>query len=447
MKRNNVLQSTVTATKNLQFLMLFLFGLSFVFGCGRKNEVITFWSGALQPTSIRVNAKLLKISKHVRLVVSEQPNFSSTIVGPEGKIDSRDKDLVALFVSGLKPNQNYFYAIQSDGKLDTSHDDIGTFFTPSNSAFSFQFTLGSCLHSNSHHLVLKRMSEKNPLFFLQMGDFHYDNPNSAFSLNVHEFPYERLLSNADYEAFFKKVPIAYVWDDHDYAGNNSDSTASGKANARIAYREYIPHYSFGTSAAGDNAPIYQSFNMGRIHFILTDLRSCRRQPSMMGQEQKIWFKKECIHARNNNQIIAWVSTVSYGGTFADNWGGFSKERTELANFFRDSAIRNMFILSGDAHMIAIDNGSHHDFSSGHNNPNQYPVFQAAALNQTGSYKGGTYSEGGPFPNPSLNYGQYGLVEVNDHGDSAIQISFIGYRVNDKGKETKLTSYTFTRTLK
>jgi alkaline phosphatase D len=419
----------------------------FMCGCSNKNEVNYFWAGALQPTSIRVNVKLLRIPQSVQLVVSTEPEFSSTITGPAGTIDPKNKDLVALFISGLKPNQKYYYAIQSDGRMDKSPGDIGSFVTPGDSAYSFRFTLASCLHSNSHHPVLQRMSEKNPLFFLQMGDFHYDNPNSAYSLRVHELPYEQLLANPTCQTFFKKTPLAYMWDDHDFAGNNSDSTAGGKTNARIAYREYIPHYTFGTTVTGNDAPIYQSFTIGRVHFILTDLRSCRSQPSMMGTAQKEWFKMECINARNARRMIAWVSSVSYGGTLSDNWGGFSSERTELADFFRDSSIKNLCILSGDAHMIAIDNGSHHDFSSGHNNSNQYPVFQAAALNQTGSYKGGTYSEGGPFPNPSLNYGQYGLVEVNDHGDSTIQINFIGYRVDKEGKETKLASYSFVRALR
>jgi phosphodiesterase/alkaline phosphatase D-like protein len=198
--------------------------------------------------------------------------------------------------------------------------------------------------------------------------------------------------------------------------------------------------------SGNDAPIYQSFTIGRIHFIMTDLRSARRKPTMMGNEQKKWFKEQCLYAQQNKLIIAWVSTVSYGGNLPDNWGGFAAERTELANFFRDNNIRNMFILSGDAHMVAIDNGSHHDFSSGHNNPHYYPVFQAAALNQIGSYKGGTYSEG-VYPNPNGTYCQYGLVEVLDHGDSTIQINMTGYRVNQEGQENKLTSYSFKRTVR
>lgn len=107
----------------------------------------------------------------------------------------------------------------------------------------------------------------------------------------------------------------------------------------------------------------------------------------------------------------------------------------------------MFILSGDAHMLAIDNGTNHDFSTGSNNPNDYPVFQAAAVNNSGSTKGGTYSEGGTFPNPNSSTGQYGVVEVIDNGGTAITIKFTGYRTSgNTASESVLTTYTFTRTL-
>ena len=141
-----------------------------------------------------------------------------------------------------------------------------------------------------------------------------------------------------------------------------------------------------------------------------------------------------------------MSSVSFGGNQADNWGGYTAERTELANFFRDNNIRNMFIMSGDAHMVAIDNGTHHDFSTGSNNPYDYPVFQAAGLSQSGSTKGGTYSEGGTFPNPTSTTGQYGLVEVTDNGTNQVCINFTAYRVTSVGVESQLTAYNFCRTM-
>jgi hypothetical protein len=98
-------------------------------------------------------------------------------------------------------------------------------------------------------------------------------------------------------------------------------------------------------------------------------------------------------------------------------------------------------------MLAIDNGSNHDFSTGASNPNDYPVLQAAAVNNNGSTKGGTYSEGGTFPNPTSATGQYGVVEVTDGGGTAITVKFTGYRTaGNTTTESVLTTYTFRRNL-
>jgi len=433
----------VNATSSDLGLDLQLMGLTSV----AANEVIYKWSGAITSNSAKVNAKLTTNTTQARLVVSTSADLSSPIYGPYATADANNNRMAAMSITGLSPNTQYYYGIESDGSLDNSVDDIGNFKTIPLGGFSYKFTIGSCLASNTNHPLFNRMDEKDPLFFLAMGDLHYDNPNSGSDVNVHRTPYEtNALSKSNYQNFYNKHPIAYVWDDHDFSGNDADSTAAGKANARRAYREYVPHYPLGTTVAGTNAPIYQAFTIGRVHFILTDLRSSRRAPTMMGSIQKQWFKDQCIYARDNFLIIAWMSSVSFGGNQADNWGGYTAERTELANFFRDNNIRNMFIMSGDAHMVAIDNGTNHDFSTGSNNPYDYPVFQAAGLSQSGSTKGGTYSEGGTFPNPVSSTGQYGLVEVTDNGTNQVCINFTAYRVTSAGTESQLTAYNFCRTM-
>jgi alkaline phosphatase D len=352
--------------------------------------------------------------------------------------------MAKMNITGLQPATTYYYAVQSNGVVDNSSDDIGRFTTPAAGAFSYTFTVGSCA-VNSNHQVYTAIQNKNPLFHLTTGDFHYANPNST-NINTHRVPYENnMLSQTPTRNLFKNTALAYMWDDHDYCGDNSSGAATGQANARQAYQEYVPHYPL--VAGSGNVPIYQAFTIGRVRFILADLRSVRSSGTMMGTTQKAWFKNECINAKNNGQIIAWISSVSFGGNTSDNWGGFSAERTELSNFFRDNSIANLFVLSGDAHMVAIDNGTNHDFSTGNNNPNDYPVFQAAAINNSGSTKGGTYSEGGTFPNNSSSNGQYGVVEVTDNGGSTIQIKFTAYRTaGNTTSESVLTSYTFSRTL-
>ncbi len=420
-------------------------GLTGIGGGSGTNEVVYMWSGAIQPTSAVVVAKMTSASTTCKLVVSTSSSLTSPILSANATASGSNNLMAKMTVTGLAPNTTYFYAVQSGGITDNSSDDIGTFKTPASGAFSYKFTVGSCA-VNSNHEIYNLMNAKTPLFHLSTGDIHYANPNSSTDINVHRLPYEQnMLSQTPSKNFFKATALAHVWDDHDYCGNNSNGASAGRTNARLSYQEYVPHYPL--AAGSGNVPIYQSFTVGRIHFILSDLRSERTSTTMMGAAQKTWFKNECLYAKANNLMIAWVSGVSFGGNQTDNWGGFTAERTELANFFRDNDIKNMFIMSGDAHMLAIDNGTNHDFSTGSNNPNDYPVFQAAGINNSGSTKGGTYSEGGTFPNPNSSTGQYGVVEVTDAGGSNITIKFTGYRTaGNTASESVLTTYTFTRTM-
>ena len=425
--------------KYLFFSFLFF---SFLQGFS-QNEVIYLWCGGVTSDSVSVNAKLTDTSSTVRLVLSASPQFFSPVYSSFYSVDTNTNMMVAMRVGGLLPSTKYYYAVESGGVLDSSIDDIGSFTTYGAGAFSFSFVAGSCC-LNSDHGVYSVMKNLNPLFYVNMGDLHYANPNSATNIYAHRDPYEsQVLSRQRAAAFFKQVPIDYVWDDHDFCGNNSDSSYVGKQNARRAYREYVPHYPLPSPTGA----IYQSYKVGRVRFIHTDLRSDRYGTSMMGAQQKAWFKSECVDARNNNEIIAWISSTTWNGNNPDNWGGFQSERTELSDFFRDSMISNMFIICGDAHMLGIDDGSHADFSSCVTNGSLYPVFAAAALNQNGSYKGGTFSEGGYFPNPSYLFGQFGLVDVIDTGGDEICVHFTGYRCDSAGLGISYVNYfEFCRTI-
>jgi hypothetical protein len=84
------------------------------------------------------------------------------------------------------------------------------------------------------------------------------------------------------------------------------------------------------------------------------------------------------------------------------------------------------MLGGDAHMVAIDDGSHAEGG--------FPVMHAGALDRPGSKKGGPYSEGAV---PGA--GQFGLVTVLDDGGPTVRVELSGR--NYKGEE--ILAYGFT----
>jgi phosphodiesterase/alkaline phosphatase D-like protein len=406
------------------------------------NKVKFIWAGSVTSISAKVHAKLTTATSTARLVASTSQTFTNPLYGSFATANSANNYVARLTISGLTPGTTYYYGIEADGIIDSAADAIGRFRTFALDVQSFRFTVASC-NDSGNHPVFYRIKDKDPLFHITSGDFHYGNPDSATDINVHRAPMENTLAQPAMKAFLRNQPIAYMWDDHDYCGDNTGSLSVGRTNARLVFQEYVPHYPL--PAGSGDVPIYQSFIVGRIKFILSDLRSERTAPgtSIMGAVQKAWFKNECLSAKNNNQGIIWISSVPWGGiTPADTWAGYPEERTELSDFFRANGIQNLLIICGDAHMIALDDGRNHDYTTGANNPFKYTLLQAAAVNQVGSERGGPFSHGS-FLNPTKFFGQYAALDITDNGGNSINIAITGYRVDSLGSESTLLTYSTT----
>ena len=77
------------------------------------------------------------------------------------------------------------------------------------------------------------------------------------------------------------------------------------------------------------------------------------------------------------------------------------------------------MVSGDAHMVAIDDGTNSGY--GPDGSPGFPVLHAAALDRPGSVKGGPYSHGA-FPGG----GQFGRIEIRDDGGPTIDVRLSGH---------------------
>ncbi|KAJ1496920.1 hypothetical protein HMI54_014037, partial [Coelomomyces lativittatus] len=59
--------------------------------------------------------------------------------------------------------------------------------------------------------------------------------------------------------------------DHDFSNNDSNGTTAAKVASLQAYDQFYPHYPFQRTLEGILG--YQAFTVGRVRFIMTDLRS------------------------------------------------------------------------------------------------------------------------------------------------------------------------------
>ncbi len=409
------------------------------------------WSGAVEKDRAVIAAGVPVGASKLRLLVSRKPDLSEPLYF-DPLLRQAEGRTVKFLAQGLAPFSKWYYAVEVDGKLSSEAKKIGTFKTFPEGPASFTFGLGACAAEHNHK-VFGRIVEKDPLFFLFDGDFHYGNPNGP-DIGVHRSAYEkRVFSGTDQQDLLRQISVAYVWDDHDYSGNDSDGTSKGRDFARAAFREYVPHFEL---PAGEGGAVYQSFIVGRLRIILSDVRSERENGKVMSPAQRSWFEKEIMDAVANRQMIAWVTTYGWNGKISDNWGGFPEERTSIAEFFRSAGASNLMIFSGDSHMCAIDDGANCDFTAAKNGY-AWPLFHAAALMNRGSTKGVTGNILSPATNlvysndsgssKTLRSGQYGLVSVADQGGPEITITFRAMRVHPAtGEEEELKKFEFRRRL-
>jgi hypothetical protein len=158
---------------------------------------------------------------------------------------------------------------------------------------------------------------------------------------------------------------------------------------------------------------------------MTDLRSEANKTDIMSDDQQNWFFQE-LREYDQWDLVVWICSRPWIGREIpgdDYWGGFPQQRRRIANFIAENSINNLIMISGDAHMIAIDDGSNSDYSD--QGGAGFPVFLAAALDRWGSTKGGPFSQG-CYTYSEYWVEQFGIMEVY-YDNKTTCLTWKGYR--------------------
>ncbi len=367
------------------------------------DRVEWVWLGGLSDTGLTVTAGLAPGYAEATVVATPQDGGASQ---RSTTMVRSDEPAVRLVLSDLEPATRYDYHLEVDGERDQGRGQ-GTFETAPRGAASFSFAVSACARTGSNGAVFDAIGDTEPLFFLQLGDFHYANLESSDPVDHHR-ALTRQLTTAGQGALYRDVPMAYVWDDHDYGPNDADASSPSRDAARRSYRDMVPHYQL---PAPDGGAIYQAFTVGRVRFVLTDTRSERTEATMVGDAQLAWLIDELTASAETHALVVWGNSVPWIGddtAGGDNWNGYAAERRQIADALADNGVDNLVMVSGDAHMLGYDDGTNTDYST--SQAGGFPLLQAAALDRRGSVKGGPYSHP-TFPGG----GQFATVDVDDDG--------------------------------
>ena len=453
----------------------------------------------------KLNRHVNQLAEQISFVITKDPFDSSSIalgyqqVNCEiesGSFESPKSYAKATFTD-LAPDTDYYYwmyhqtANTEEYVNYTFHTEgyglpyLGKFKTypVSSSAYSFSASFASCQQSLTTATIFDKIATYKPNVFLHMGDLHYwdgsyepdlqenyedANEVSIASGSVYFEPHNSSSyysgSSPNYmPKLLRNVPFNYVWDDHDYGENNSDASHIDRAHASSAYRLMFPHYplsaSFETYTSGSvtlqHQPIYHTFKIGRVKFIVTDNRS-QRMPAtntdndakyVWAPEQETWFKEQITDT--TCPVKVWISSFPWEGddthTLPTSWSGddgwekYTTYRKKIAHYISQNSgsIGKLLIFSGDAHMTAIDDGTLSPWYSGSRPNPPVTIYQSGPLDQAGSRKGGPYIVNGAdiwnnssisvrqddgsyntyITNQSSSYttanGRYGCMEVYD----------------------------------
>lgn len=419
---------------------------------GTGYAPLWFWSGAVTGDSVVLAAKMPTNAAALRFAVSEYGTIGSDAIYSDYLVaDDSNFNTVKAKVEGLRANKTYYYAMANAGSIASGF--IGRFKTWDETTRNFTFALGSCARNKValgvNPVLFDTIRAKDPLFFLHTGDMNYNddlNPNTEAMF--HESWDKVFELSARQKEFWQNLAVPYIWDDHDYGMNDGDTTFAARSIAREVFQRIVPHYPL-PGGEGD-VGIYHSFSVGRCYFIVTDNRSCADPISKtdgpdktrLGATQKAWLKQQLLFARDNYAVTFLVMPTTWGGAASagsDTWAGYATERTEIIDFIVANSISNIFLLSGDAHSAALDDGTNNAFGTG--GTGGMVILQAAPLQNLASRKGTPYTEG-PYPaSGSATKNQYGMVTVWDDGTNVPYLTFQAFD-DTSGADTELFSLSF-----
>lgn len=397
------------------------------------------WSGAITATtaSVRCGFRALPAGAPPLLLSTERDLSNPRVVRgeaiPAPSLRYARRMVVEYALTDLAPNREYF------GGYRPASGTRVRFRTFATGAFSFTAAFASCAGGTrlvpishvSNSRVFAALEALDPHVFLHMGDLHYYNltgaprPVETMAARFRR-SLDRVLSQEHQALFYRRTPIVYMWDDHDYGRDNSDATSPTRDGVRAFYATDVPHY--GLPLAGDaGGPIAQVFDIGRVRFLVTDGRSERlpAEKTMLGQRQFAWMLDQLGRAaREQVPLIAWVNPVPWitADDDPEGWGPFAAERKALGERITTLGLGpRLVMLSGDAHMLAFDDGR--------NNANGgFVVAQAAPLDRFVRRKGGPYSH----DPPQQRNGQFATLQVEDTG-TTLTATLQGYRHDGTGR--------------
>ena len=334
----------------------------------------------------------------VRWRIGADPELRRVVSDGTAETGSARDFTIKVDAGGLTPGTPYYYAFDVDGE----QSPIGRTKTfPASGVERMRFALVSCSNYPAGFFNAYAAINKRPDLdaIVHVGDYIYEfaegeygvgaaiqrlpEPSrEAVSLTDYRLRYATYRTDPDLQEAHRLFPFIAVWDDHESANNawwggainHNPEKGEGEwkprqAAAYKAYLEWMPI----REAADPGIHLYRTFRFGGlVDLVMIDTRGLRDKQvassdaaaladpkrTLMGAAQEAWVFDQLRASQRagtswtllGQQVI--FSPITLPGTRITNndvWDGYPAQRTRVLDFIEREKIRNLAILTGDAH--------------------------------------------------------------------------------------------------
>lgn len=309
---------------------------------------------------------------------------------PPARTDSAGDCALTVTLEGLAPGTAYVYELFLDGALAPRPYPL-TFTTQPARWKTSDVTLvtGSCANierapRDGPDKPTPRERERYGIFtsmaaaaqgadaVLWLGDNVYLRDGDAGSEAAISGRYRNDRALRELQPLFAAAPNYAIWDDHDFALNNSDGTFQLKAASLRVFERYWPN--LARRGLPEAPGVFQRVRLGDVELFLLDdryHRSPHRWPAGpdkrgLGAIQLAWLKAALVSSRATFKLIACGNQVLNRGTRYETMQDFPDEVAELVGWLTANRIEGVLFLSGDRHLTELIR---------HDRDDAYPLYE------------------------------------------------------------------------
>lgn len=229
-------------------------------------------------------------------------SLSDGVIKFDGIPDAHADYIQRITVDNLTSDTRYYYRFEVEGGFNTKIFPLKT-LAPEGENKKTSLVFGSCSNRTDEEYAFEHIVALNPKpdLFIFGGDTHYANSVRRDAQSWHLLRARRAISRAETIA---NIPTIASWDDHDFAGNNSDGTCAGIPESTTSFVEHWMNPKVDTSKG-----IYYKYRQGPADIFMLDCRTHRPdvnddskkcipnenapvlsiQDGMLGKEQTQWL--------------------------------------------------------------------------------------------------------------------------------------------------------------